>query len=59
VFYELNCEAVKIRNLSVISYKNDGKTETRSDVDKWISISPGSNSETLHKILCKERDAIK
>jgi hypothetical protein len=53
VFYELNCEAKMIRTLSSISYKNDGKTETRSDTDKWISISPGSNSETLHKILCK------
>lgn len=53
VFYELNCEAKKIRNLSSISYKNDGKTETRSDIDTWISIRSGSNSETLRKILCK------
>jgi hypothetical protein len=53
VFYELNCEAIKIRTLSMISYESDGKTEVRSDADKWISISRGSNSETLHKILCK------
>lgn len=59
VFYELNCKAKKILNLSIISSKNDGGTETRSDLDKWISISPGSNSETLHNILCKQRDEIK
>ena len=53
VFYELNCKAKEIQTLSSISYTNDGKTEARSDADKWISISPGSNSETLHKILCK------
>lgn len=53
VFYELNCKAKEIQILSSISYKNDGRTETRSDAEKWISISPGSNSETLHKNLCK------
>ncbi len=59
VFYELNCKTKKIRNISIISYKNDDKTEAGSDIDKWIQISPGSNSETLHKILCKQRDVIK
>lgn len=58
VLYELNCRARKIRNLSVISYKNDGGTDTRSEPDKWISIGPGSNSETLYKMLCKQRDKI-
>jgi hypothetical protein len=53
VFYEVNCKEKDIRTLTSISYKDTGKAETRSDVDKWISISPGSNSETLHKILCK------
>jgi hypothetical protein len=59
VFYELNCKAKRIRNLSVISYKNDGGTETRSETDRWISIGPESNSETLYKMLCKQRDMIK
>jgi len=59
VFYELNCKSKKIRNLSMISYKNDGGTETKSDIDKWTYISPESNSETLRKILCKERSVIK
>jgi hypothetical protein len=53
VFYELNCKAKEIQTLSSISYKDDGKTEARSDADKWISISPASNFETLLKILCK------
>jgi hypothetical protein len=53
VFYELNCKAKEIQALSSISYKDDGKTEARSDAEKWISISAGSNSETLHKILCR------
>jgi hypothetical protein len=53
VFYELNCEAKKIRELSIISYKSDGGKETRSDIDTWITIKPESNSATLHKILCK------
>lgn len=59
VFYELNCKAKKIRNLSVISYKNDGGTETRSETDKWVSIGTESNPETLYKLLCKQRDMIK
>jgi hypothetical protein len=59
VFYELSCKAKKIRSLSTINYKNDGGAETRSDSDKWISIRPESNSETLRKILCKQRNVIK
>ena len=59
VFYELNCEGKKIRNLSIISSKSDGGKETRSDIDTWISIRPESNSETLHKILCKQRNVIR
>ena len=59
ILYELNCKGKKIRNLSSISYKNDGGTETRSGPDKWLSISPESNSDTLYKMLCKQRDMIK
>ena len=59
VFYELNCRTKKIRTLSVISYKNDGGTEARSETDTWISLGPGSNSETLYKMLCKQRDMVK
>ncbi len=59
VFYELNCKRNKIRNLSITSYKNDGGPETRPKIDEWTSISPKSNAETLHNILCKQRDAIK
>jgi len=59
VFYELDCTAKKIRILSTINYKNDGGTETSSDIEKWIHIGPESNSESLYKILCKQRGVIK
>jgi len=59
VFYELNCRAKKIRNLSMINYKNDGGTETSSAIDTWIHVSPESNSDSLYKILCKQRHVIK
>ena len=59
VFYELDCQAKKIRILSKINYKNDGGTETSSEIEKWIHVNPGSNTESLYKILCKQRDVIK
>ena len=59
VFYELNCKRNKIRNLSITGYKNDRGPETRPKIDKWTSISPKSNAETLRNILCKQRDVIK
>jgi hypothetical protein len=59
VFYELDCTAKKIRILSTINYKNEGGTETSSDLEKWIRIGPESNSESLYKILCNQRDVIK
>lgn len=59
VIYEIDCKEKKIRNLSTITYKNDGGTETKSETDTWISISSALNTETLHKILCKQRDRIK
>jgi hypothetical protein len=59
VFYELNCKTKKIRNLSVIRYIKDGRTETRSETDKWTNIGPETNSETLNKMLCSQRDMIK
>jgi hypothetical protein len=59
VFYELNCQAKKIRNLSTINYNNDGGTKTNSDSDTWVHIRPETNSESLYKILCKQRDVIK
>jgi len=59
VFYELDCTAKKIRNLSTINYNNDGGTKTNSDIDTWVHIGPESNSDSLYKILCKQRDVIK
>jgi len=59
VFYELNCTKKKIRNLSMTSYKSDGRPETRTKINEWISISPNANTETLHNILCRQRDLIK
>ncbi len=59
VFYELDCTAKKFRILSTINYKNNGGTETSSDIGKWIHVGPESNSESLYKILCKQRDVIK
>ena len=59
VFYELDCKAKKIRNLSIISYKNDGGTETKSDIDTWIYSKSEPNIETLRNILCKHRVVIK
>jgi len=55
-FYELNCKENTIRNLSIINFKNDGRPETRTKIEEWISISPKSNAETLHNILCRQRD---
>ncbi len=59
VFYELNCKRNKIRNLSITDYKNDGGPETRPKIDEWTAISPKSNVETLHNILCRQWDEIK
>lgn len=58
-FYELNCKRNKIRTLSSASSENDGRPKTRPKIDKWISISLESNAETLHNILCRQRDLIK
>jgi len=59
VFYELNCKKNKILYLSITRYKYDGGSETRSTIDEWINISPKSSAETLHTILCRQRDMIK
>jgi hypothetical protein len=59
VLYELNCKRNKIRNLSKTSSKNDGGPETGPKIDEWTHISPRSNAETLHNILCKQRAVLK
>jgi hypothetical protein len=59
VFYELNCTAKKIRNLSTVNYNIDGGTKTSSESDIWVHIGPESNTESLYKILCNQRDVIK
>ena len=59
VLYELSCKRNKIRDLSAIGNKNDGGPKTRPKIDVWASIRPKSTAETLHNILCKQRDLIK
>ncbi len=59
VFYELNCTRNTVRNLSITGYKNDGGPKTGPKIDEWTAISPKSNAETLHNILCKQSTVIK
>ena len=59
VSYELNCKRNKIRDLSATGNKNDGGTKTGPRIDEWAPIRPKTNAETLHNILCKQRDVIK
>ncbi|MBC8431546.1 MAG: hypothetical protein H8D96_06465 [Desulfobacterales bacterium] len=53
MFFEINCKEKKLRTLSIIYFKNDGGIESKDESDKWEYISPESNIETIHKILCK------
>jgi hypothetical protein len=56
VFFEINCANNMIRTLSIVSYKYIGDIESRRNSSKtgaWNHISPKSNADTLHKILCK------
>ena len=55
LLFEINCKDRMIQTLSAVMYKGDGRTESASDTGKWDHISPESNGETLHKILCKEK----
>jgi hypothetical protein len=59
VFYELNCAAKKIRNLSTVNYNNDGGTKTSPESEIWVRVGPESNTDSLYKILCNQRDMIK
>ncbi len=56
IFFEMNCKIKMIRSLSAISFGNDGgiKSSKRTP-DEWSYISPETDSDTLHKILCKGR----
>ena len=52
---EVNCKEKMLRDLSTIVYKKNGMTASNSNIGKWDYISPETNSETLLKILCKDR----
>jgi hypothetical protein len=51
--YEINCNEKKIQTVSAITYKRDGTTTFASDFDRWSPITPDSNGDALHRILCK------
>jgi hypothetical protein len=55
LLYEINCKERMIQTLSAVSYETDGTTASTSDAGQWNYISPESNSETLQKILCKDK----
>jgi hypothetical protein len=55
LLYEINCKERMIQTLSAVSYKTDGTTESSSGAGQRNYISPESNGETLHKILCKDK----
>ncbi|MGA2517917.1 MAG: surface-adhesin E family protein [Thermodesulfobacteriota bacterium] len=55
VLFEINCEEKMIRTLSTIIYKKDGTGTSRSINGTWDYISPEINTETLRKILCKDK----
>lgn len=57
--YELDCTENKIRNLSMTSSKKGGGQKAGPKIDEWTSIRSKSNAETLHNILCRQRDVIK
>ena len=54
ILFEITCNARKIRTLSGVNYKNNGETESSSKIGDWNYITPESNGEALHKILCKK-----
>jgi hypothetical protein len=56
ILFEINCKEKTIRFLSLTSYKDEGGIEGSSKTPgEWGYISPETNSETLRKILCKDR----
>jgi hypothetical protein len=57
--YELDCTGNKFRNISMTSPKKGGEHKAEPTIDEWTSIRSKSNAETLHNILCKQRDVIK
>jgi hypothetical protein len=54
ILFEISCNERKIRTLSGVSYKKNGEIESSSKISDWNYITPESNGETLHKILCKK-----
>ncbi len=56
VLYELNCTGNEIRDLSISSSKKDSGQKTGPKLDVWTAISPKSNAEALHHILCRQMD---
>jgi hypothetical protein len=54
VFYEVNCIDKMIRSLSTTVYSDAGVASS-SKGGEWDYIGPETNSETLRKILCKDR----
>jgi len=53
LLFEINCLDKKIRTLSAVAYNKNGEVQSSSKNGDWEYISPESNSEILHKILCK------
>jgi len=54
IYYEINCNEKMIRELSIIVYTEKGSISSRSTPSAWNYISPETNGDTLHKILCKK-----
>jgi hypothetical protein len=52
--YETDCEKKMIRTLSIILYKKNGGVDSESNPGEWNHISPETNAETLHKVLCND-----
>lgn len=56
ILFEINCKTKMIRFLSATSFRNDGGIKSSTSTpDEWSHISPETNSDTLHKILCNGR----
>jgi hypothetical protein len=54
VLFEINCKGKMIRALSTTAY-NDAGVPSSSKGGEWDYIGPETNSETLQKILCKDK----
>lgn len=60
VLFEIRCADTMIRTVSIVSYKYIGEIESRRKNDtagSWGLIRPGSNADTLRKIVCGQERA--